>query len=114
MSAATHVREADQPHAHFKSSMGQMMMVIQDNDLANVIQAERRLHAARERLAHESVTTARDRAPRFNLYLLGAAWLRAHTPAGCRSSVQSGGANKARSEVLESTYHAGIRWETKT
>jgi hypothetical protein len=53
------------------------MMVIQDNDLANVIHAERRRDAAHERLLHESVRTARDRAPRFNIYSLGVAWLRA-------------------------------------
>jgi hypothetical protein len=54
-----------------------MMMVILDNDLANVTQAERRRDAGHERLLHESVRTARDRAPRFNPYRLGAAWLRA-------------------------------------
>jgi hypothetical protein len=77
MSAATHFWGTDKPHAHLNSSREQLMMVIQDNDLANVIQAERRCNAAHERLLHESVRTARDRAPRFNLYRLGAAWLRA-------------------------------------
>jgi hypothetical protein len=68
--------KANEPYAHFNSNSEQMMMVIQDNDLANVIQAERRQHAARERLPHGSVRTALDRAPRFNQFRLGAAWLR--------------------------------------
>lgn len=60
MSAATHLLEA---RAQFNSSTEQMMMVILDNDLANVIQAERRQHAARERVSHESIGPARGQAP---------------------------------------------------
>jgi hypothetical protein len=54
-----------------------MMMVILDNDLTNAIQADRRQNAARQRLAHGSVRTALDRVPRFDPFLVGAAWLRA-------------------------------------
>src|SRR5215471_13600111 len=79
MSAATHIWQTDEPHAHLNSSWEQLMMVIQDNDLANVIQAERRSDAAYERLLHKSVRTARDRPARFNLYSLAAAWHRART-----------------------------------
>jgi hypothetical protein len=53
------------------------MMVILDNDLANVIQAQRRQHAARERVHHEAIRTARELAPRFSPYRLATAWLRA-------------------------------------
>ena len=79
MSAATHILEADEPHAHFNSSTEQMMMVILDNDLANVIQAERRRHSASERLHDELIRTAHNPAPRFSLWRLAAAWLRAQT-----------------------------------
>jgi len=74
MSAATHIWETDEPHAHLNTSREQFLMVFHDNDLANVIQAERRRDAAHERLLHESLRTARDRAPRFNPYRIGAAW----------------------------------------
>jgi hypothetical protein len=65
-----------EPDAHFNSSTEQMMMVILGNDLANVIQAERRREAARELLLRDSVTTARNLEPWFTLNRLGAVWLR--------------------------------------
>jgi hypothetical protein len=51
------------------------MMVILDNDLANVIQAERRQHAAQERFHHESIGPARAQSRLFSLYRLAAGWL---------------------------------------
>jgi hypothetical protein len=51
------------------------MMVILDNDLANVIQAERRQYAAHERLHHESIGPARDQWRLFRLYRLATGWL---------------------------------------
>jgi hypothetical protein len=74
-----------------------MTMVILDNDLANAIQAERRRDAARERLLNESVITARDPAPRFSLYRLGAQWLRGRLPV----FLHSGGAVRARQKVSD-------------
>ena len=71
------------------------MMVILDNDLANVIQAERREHAARERVLHESIGPARDQAPLFRLYRRSTAWLRTHAAvlllgvSACRRREQS-------------------------
>jgi hypothetical protein len=52
-----------------------MMMVILDNDLANVIQAERRQYAAHERLHHESIGPARDQSRLFSLYRVATGWL---------------------------------------
>ncbi|MBV9324352.1 MAG: hypothetical protein JO352_11245 [Chloroflexi bacterium] len=52
------------------------MMVILDNDLVNVIQAERREHAARERASHESTGAARDQAPLLSFTRRTTAWLR--------------------------------------
>lgn len=51
-------------------------MTILDSDLANVIQADRRQEATRERLLYESITTERDTIRRFTLDRLGGAWLR--------------------------------------
>jgi hypothetical protein len=56
-----------------------MMMVILDNDLANMIQAERRWDGTRERLLNESVITARGPQQRFSLGHNGTAWLRVQT-----------------------------------
>jgi hypothetical protein len=57
--------------------MEHTMMVILDKDLANVIQAERRQQAARERLQFESIRTASDPVPLLNVYRHVAIWLRA-------------------------------------
>ena len=51
-------------------------MTILDNDLANVINAEYRRDATRQRLLNASVRTAGRPAPQFSLYRHGAAWLR--------------------------------------
>jgi hypothetical protein len=53
-----------------------MMMVILNNDLANVIQAERRREAACERLLDDLAKTTPDPAARFTLKRLRGAWLR--------------------------------------
>ncbi len=53
------------------------MMTILDNDLVNVLHAERRLEAAHERVRRTLVTTPRARQPAFSASRVAATWLRA-------------------------------------
>ncbi len=52
-------------------------MTILDNDLANVIQAERRVEAAHERLIRDLVSAPRNPSQSVSASRVGAAWLRA-------------------------------------
>ena len=51
-------------------------MVILDNDLANVLQTERRQDATHARLMSELVKTPSDPVPTYSLSRVVAAWLR--------------------------------------
>jgi hypothetical protein len=66
--------KSSKPHA--QSSREQMMTIL-DNDLVNVLHAERRLEAAHERIRRKLVTVPRDRAPTFSASRVAASWLRA-------------------------------------
>jgi hypothetical protein len=51
------------------------MMTVLDNELVNVLQAERRLEAAQERVRRKAVTVPRDRASEPAVLRVGATWL---------------------------------------
>jgi hypothetical protein len=57
----------------------EQMMTILDNDLANVIQAERQREAAHERSTRKLATVPHDRVPAFSASRVAATWLRAWT-----------------------------------
>jgi len=51
------------------------MLMILDNDLVNVLHAERRLEAAHERTTRELITASHGRAPMLSASRVTARWL---------------------------------------
>jgi hypothetical protein len=70
MRASTGCCGVDDPYARLNSSKEQMMSIL-DNDLANVIQAERQREAAHER-TRMLATTPRDHASAFSAWRVAA------------------------------------------
>ena len=52
-------------------------MTILDNDLVNVLHAERRMEAAQEHVRRQVMTVPRDPAPESGASRVGVTWLRA-------------------------------------